>query len=97
MGGEELERAREEYGRLQRHVTRAYRAVLTFDEALDTYANADDDHLRRYVAEERAILEAFAEWIAEPRNHELAEDLEGADLENDEILDLIRRALAQRD
>jgi hypothetical protein len=103
MSGEELDRAREEYGRLQRGVARAYRAVrehyrrflndepqydrssadfedyvpeeplprwwqpLTFDEALETYANADDDHLRRFIAEERAILEAFAEWIAEPR------------------------------
>jgi hypothetical protein len=57
----------------------------------------DDDHLRRYIAEERAILEAFSEWIAEPRNQELAGDLEGAGLENDEILDLIRRQLAQRE
>jgi len=131
MTENELERAREEYARLQRRAVRAYRAIrehyrrfledepqydrsspdpdfyvakewladwwspLTFDAALANYANADNDHLRRYMAEERAILDAFAEWIAEPRHHDLAED--GVDLENEEILGLIQRALAQRE
>jgi hypothetical protein len=71
--------------------------AFTFDAALDRYANADDDHLRRYITEERAILEAFAEWIAEPRHHDLAQDLEGANLEDEEILSLVRRRLAERE
>jgi len=132
MTGEELERAREEYGRLQRRAARAYRAVrdhyrrflqeepqydrssfdpedfvpeeplpdwwqpLTFDAALDRYANADDEHLRVYIAEERAILEAFAEWISEPRHHELAGELAGANLEDEEIIALVQRQLAER-
>jgi hypothetical protein len=132
MGGEELERAREEYGRLQRRAAAAYRAVrehyrrfladepqydrssadwedfvpeeplpdwwrpITFDSALERYAHADDAHLRRLIAEERAILEAFAEWIAEPRHNALAGDLQGVELENGEILELIRHQLAQR-
>jgi hypothetical protein len=71
--------------------------ALTFDSALDRYANADDDHLRRYMTEERAILEAFTEWIAEPRHHDLAQDLEGANLEDEEIVGLVHRRLAERE
>ena len=129
MSPEQLEQAREEYGRLQRRAVRAYRAVrphyqrflreepqydrsssdllnfvpkealaswwepLTFDAALNKYANADDEHLRPIIAEERAILEAFEEWIAEPRHHELAKELEGANLEDEEIVGLIHRRL----
>jgi len=43
---------------------------LTFDSALNRYANADDAHLRGYIAEERAVLAAFEEWIAEHRHHQ---------------------------
>lgn len=131
MTEDALERAREEYGELQRAVARTYRAVrdhyrrflreepqydrsssdpdnyvpeeplsswwepLTFDAALNQYANAADAHLRPIIAEERAILATFEEWIAEPRHHELAGDLEGANLEDDEILGLIRRRVEQ--
>jgi hypothetical protein len=70
---------------------------LTFDAALDKYASADDEHLRRYIGEERAILEAFAEWIAEPRHHEFAGDLAGANLEDEEIVALVQRQLGERE
>jgi hypothetical protein len=66
---------------------------LTFDAELARYANASDDHLRPFIAEERAILDAFKEWIAEPRAHDLARDLAGADLESEETLGLIGQRL----
>jgi hypothetical protein len=70
---------------------------LTFDAALNKYANADDDHLRPHIAEDRAILEAFVEWVAEPAHHDLSGDIAGVNLEDAEIGTLVQRQLAERE
>lgn len=40
-------------------------SALTFDDALDRWANADDDHLQPFIERQRAVLRAFEAWSAE--------------------------------
>lgn len=64
---------------------------ITFDEAVANWANADDEYIRRNLDREHAVLDAFEDWLREADNHPLADDAEGTNRENNEILILRQR------
>ena len=43
--------------------------ALTFDDAISKWSNADDSHLAPLLARQRAVLDAFSDWLDEQASH----------------------------